>query len=72
MRNIITISLPKEIKKELDTITTQEGISRSDLIRQSIKDFLFVHRFRALRHKMIAKAKAQGVYTDQDVFDRVS
>jgi metal-responsive CopG/Arc/MetJ family transcriptional regulator len=72
MRQIITISLPKETKKEIDTLSAEEGISRSDLIRQSIKDYLFVHQFRALRRKMIPKAKAQGIHTDQDVFDRVS
>ena len=72
MRQIITISLPKEIKKEIDALSTKEGISRSNLIRQSIKDYLFVHQFRALRNQMISKAKAQGIYTDQDVFDRVS
>ena len=72
MRQIITISLPKEIKKEIDALSTKEGISRSNLIRQSIKDYLFVHQFRALRNQMISKAKTQGIYTDQDVFDRVS
>ena len=72
MRQIIAISLSREIKKEIDAITAKEGISRSDLIRQSIKDYLFVHQFRALRGKMIPQAKAQGLTTDQDVFDRVS
>ena len=72
MREIITVSIPKEIKKEIDALSAKEGISRSNLIRQSIKDYLFVHQFRALRHQMIPKAKAQGVYTDEDVFDRVS
>ena len=72
MRQIIAISLPLAIKKEVDSMTAKEGISRSDLIRQSIKDYLFVHQFRALRNKMISKAKAQGIYTDQDVFDRAS
>lgn len=72
MRQIIAISLPNEIKKEIDSLSNKEGISRSDLIRKSIKDYLFVHKFRALRDKMIPKAKAQGIYTDQDVFDRVS
>ena len=72
MRQIIAISLPKEIKKEIDVLSTKEGISRSDLIRQSIKDYLFVHQFRALRSQMVSKAKARGIHTDQDVFDRVS
>jgi hypothetical protein len=31
----------------------------------------FFRRFRLLRERMIARAQAQGIYTDQDVFDRV-
>ena len=72
MRQTIAISLPKKIKKEIDLLSAEQGISRSDLIRQSIKDYLFVHQFRSLRNKMIPKAKSQGIYTDQDVFDQVS
>jgi metal-responsive CopG/Arc/MetJ family transcriptional regulator len=70
MRQTVTISLNEETRKELDAIARREGVSRSDLIRESLRDFLFVRNFRRLREKMMAKAK--GVYTDQDVFDRVS
>jgi len=72
MRQTISISLPVEIKKELDRVTAKEGLSRSDIIRESLQDYLFVRRFRSLRSRMMAKAQAQGIYTDQDVFDRVS
>ena len=72
MRQLITVSLPEDIKQELDAVTNQEGISRSDVVRESLRDYLFIHRFRSLRKRMIPKAKAQGIYTDQDVFDRVS
>ena len=72
MRQTITISIPEEIKKELDKVTVKEGISRSDVIRESLRDYLFIRRFRSLRSRMMAKAQAQGIYTDQDIFDRVS
>ncbi|MDE3225247.1 MAG: ribbon-helix-helix protein, CopG family [Nitrospirota bacterium] len=72
MRQTVTISLTEETRKELDAIAKREGVSRSDLIRESLRDFLFVRNFRRLRETMMAKAKAKGVYTDQDVFDRVS
>ena len=45
---------------------------RSDVLRQSLEDFLFVRRFRQLRQRMMAAAQAQGIYTDEDVFNRVS
>lgn len=72
MRATITVSLPEEVKDELDKAVRQEGVSRSDIIRESLRDYLFIRQFRTLRARMSAKAKMQGVYTDQDVFDRVS
>ena len=72
MRETVTISLPRAIRREVDRIAKEEGISRSDVLRQSLEDFLFVRRFRQLRQRMMAGAQAQGIFTDEDVFNRVS
>ena len=72
MRETVTISLPQAIRRELDRIAKEEGISRSDVLRQSLEDFLFVRRFRQLRQRMMAAAQAQSIFTDEDVFNRVS
>jgi len=72
MRETVTISLPQTVRRELDRVAKEEGISRSDLLRQSLEDFLFVRRFRQLRQRMMAAAQAQGIFTDEDVFNRVS
>jgi metal-responsive CopG/Arc/MetJ family transcriptional regulator len=67
-----TISLPQAARRELDKVAREEGISRSDVIRQSLEEFLFARRFRQLRQRMMAAAQAQGIFTDEDVFNRVS
>ncbi len=72
MRETVTISLPQSVRRELDKVAKEEGVSRSDVLRQSLEDFLFVRRFRRLRLRMMASAQAEGVYTDGDVFTRVS
>jgi metal-responsive CopG/Arc/MetJ family transcriptional regulator len=72
MRETVTISLPQAVRRELDKVAKEEGVSRSDVLRQSLEDFLFVRRFRRLRLRMMASAQADGVYTDEDVFTRVS
>jgi predicted nucleic acid-binding protein len=41
------------------------------VLRTSLEDYFFVRRFRALRQRMMATAQAQGIFTDEDVFDRV-
>lgn len=72
MRETVSISLPEEIKTALDEAVAEEGISRSDLVRQALRDFLFVRRFRQLRNELIPHAESQGIYSDEDVFNRVS
>ncbi|GJL66172.1 MAG: hypothetical protein NPIRA05_11430 [Nitrospirales bacterium] len=72
MRQAVTVSLPEDIARELDKVAQTEGISRSDLIRESVRDYLFIGKFRQLRKRLMLKAQTQGVYTDQDVFDRIS
>ena len=72
MRETITISLPEAVKRELDRMTAKEGLSRSEVVRFALDDFLFFRRFRTLRARLGAQAASRGIATDEDVFDRVS
>jgi predicted transcriptional regulator len=72
MRQTVTVSLPPAVRRELDRIAAQDGVSRSDVLRASLEDYFFVRRFRVLRQRMMVAAQAQGIFTDEDVFDRVS
>lgn len=56
MRSTLTISIPEKVRKQLDVVSKSEGVSRSDIVRESIRDYLFIRQFRALRKKMVAKA----------------
>jgi metal-responsive CopG/Arc/MetJ family transcriptional regulator len=72
MRETITVSLPRKVRQELDRVARREGVSRSDVLRVALEEHLFVRRFRALRRKIMAAAQGRGIFTDEDVFDRVS
>ncbi|HET8551361.1 MAG TPA: ribbon-helix-helix protein, CopG family [Gammaproteobacteria bacterium] len=72
MRENISISLPEDLKAELDRVSSLEGVSRSDLLREALKEYLFVKEFRALRTRMVAQAQVNGIFTDEDVFNRTS
>ena len=71
MRESISISLPKDLKAELDEAVRVEGVSRSDVVREAVREYLFIRRFRALRQELIPYAEAAGVFTDEDVFRAV-
>ena len=72
MRRTITVSVPEDLRAELDRVSETQGVSRSDIVRESIRDYLFLRQFRALRKSMVEDASRRGVFTDQDVFDTVS
>ncbi len=72
MRETLTISLPDKMKKEIDQLTKEEGITRSDLIRESLNDYLYFRKLNKLRNKLIIKALSNKVFTEDDVFNRVS
>ena len=72
MREATSISLPDDLKADLDRYSEEQGNTRSDTVRKAIKDYLFVRRFRDLRGKMLAFAEAQGIFTDEDVYRMVS
>lgn len=72
MQKNITINLPPKVQSAMDEVTKEDGVSVDDLICEAITEYLFFRRLRSLRERMIAKAQLQRVYTDQDVFGRVS
>jgi len=72
MRDTVTLSLPAELRSRLDRLASTEGVSRSDLLRESLRDLLFSRELRALRRRLQAKARRRGIFSDEDVFDRVS
>jgi len=72
MRESISISLSEDLKFELDRLTEDEGVSRSDVVREAIRGYLFVRRFRSLRGELMPYAEARGIYTDEDVFREIS
>lgn len=72
MKQSITVSLPEKISSDLSAIAEDEGISKSQIIRDALQDYIFIKKFRALRNQMIAKAQARDIFTDDDVFQKIS
>ena len=72
MKTVLTVRIPKEMKRKLQHLAREERIPLSDLIRESLDHFLAVKRFRQLRKKVLPFAEAQGILSDEDVFKKVS
>jgi predicted transcriptional regulator len=64
----ITIRLPDELKADLQKLSQEQNKAVSDLVRESVRRYVAVERFRSLRKKALPFAEAQGFLTDEDVF----
>lgn len=71
MNRPITIRLPDDLRKILDEISKKERMPVSDLVRESIRRYAAVYRFRQLRKKVLPFAETQGLLTDDDVFEKL-
>jgi len=72
MRETVTISVPAAIRKQLTKAAKADGVTQSEFVRKALKIELFRRSLRAARAELLLKARAKGIYTDDDVFKAVS
>lgn len=72
MKDSLTVRLPGSLQKELRALSKAEKIPVSDLVRESIRTFVTLRKFRHLRDKVLPFAEAQGLLTDDDFFQAIS
>ena len=72
MNQTLSIRIPEKLREELQKISRAEGRSISDLVRESLRRYIAVYRFRKLQNMVIPFAKAKGILTDKDVYKEVS
>ena len=63
----ITIRLPDALKSELDVLSRQEERNVSDIVRESLRRYIAVERFRGVRKKIRPCAEVQGLLSDEDI-----
>jgi len=68
----LTIRLPEALKADLQRISEDENKPVSDIVRESLRRYIAVTKFRALRRRVLPFAEAQGLMTDEDVFEALS
>lgn len=71
MNQAITIRIPQEMRKELDEFSKSVEKPISEIVRESLKKSLTIYRFRKLRNMVLPFAEAQGILTDEDVFEMI-
>ncbi len=68
----LTIRIPKKLKQELETLCEQQNRPVSDVVRESLRRYVSLEKFRRLRRKTLPFAEAQGLLADEDIFGAIS
>jgi len=68
----LSIRIPDRLRRELEKLSRQENRPVSEVVRDSLRRYVAIQRFHALRKKTLPFAEAQGFLTDEDVFKAIS
>jgi predicted transcriptional regulator len=68
----LTIRLPDQLRADLQKISRDQNKPVSDIVRDSIRRYVAIAKFRSLRKSVLPFAEAQGLITDEDVFKAIS
>ncbi|EMN18676.1 CopG family ribbon-helix-helix protein [Leptospira borgpetersenii] len=63
MRALLTISVEPALKKRIDALSKETGVSRSDVVKSALRKYLQKEEFETLRKRLISKAQKTGLPT---------
>ena len=72
MDELLTIRVPRGTRRRLERRVKAEGLTVSQLIRRALEPDELRASLAAARAELVPQARAQGTYTDEDVFALIS
>lgn len=72
MSQLISVNLPEKLANELYRLSKNLDKSRSELIKDALRAYIWEVKFRKIKKVVAGKAKARKIVTDDDVFKIVS
>lgn len=72
MRSTLTISLPASLRRDVSRTAKSRGLTESEFVRRAVQQQIWAEAFEETRRRLVPKARAKRIYTDEDVFKIVS
>lgn len=72
MREVLSVSLEKELKDKLENAAKRFHVSKSELVKKALEKYIAHEELREIRSLLVAKAELQGYLTDEDIFNEIS
>jgi predicted transcriptional regulator len=68
----MTIRIPESLRKELKKLGRKQQRPVSEVVRDSLRRYVAGQKFQELRERTLPFAEAQGLLTDEEVFEAIS
>ena len=68
----LNVRIPDELQRQLKAICKREKIPLSDLVRESLQQFVTIRQFRQIRDEILPFAEEKGYLTDEDIYNDIS
>lgn len=72
MRATLTVSLPGKSKKLIERAARESGLTTSEYVRLAIFRKLWQDAVQESRRVAVPRARAMGIFTDEEVFRLIS
>lgn len=72
MRSALTISLPASLRRDVSRTAKRRGLTESEFVRRAVQRQLWTEAFEETRRHAVPRARAAGIYTDEEVFKLIS
>lgn len=72
MREVLSVSIGKDLKKKVERAAKRYKVSKSDLVKAALEKYIGHKELRELRAILIPYAEKAGYLTDEDVFKGIS
>jgi predicted transcriptional regulator len=70
MKKNLTVCLTEKIRSDLEKLAKVEGISKSQIVQNAIRDYILTKKIMIFRKRMLANSLAPGGIKDEDIYDR--
>ena len=71
MRAVLSVSLPEPLAAERSRLATETGRPKSDIVKESVSQYVREARFRGMRRQLVRRANRPRVTADDDLFRAV-
>lgn len=72
MDEILTIRVPKGMRRKLEAAARARRLTLSQYVREALATEQFLDAFEAARADLVPQARRLGIYDDEDVFKLIS